>query len=150
MKIRQVIKNKGGNAYSMSPNQTLSDAITVMSENRIGSIVVIDNDTLLSIVTERDVLIAVAQHKNLATLTIADVMAPSLITCDIDASLDEAMGLMITNTTGRRIRHLPVVENDKFQAMISIGDVVEALLTKTEFENKLLKNYIQNWPDEDK
>jgi len=134
----------------MSSNQTLSDAVSIMSENRIGSIVVIDNDQLVSIVTERDVLIAVAQHRDFNTLAIADVMAPSLITCDIDASLDEAMSLMISNATGRRIRHLPVVENGKFQAMISIGDVVEALLTKTELENKLLKNYIQNWPDEEK
>ncbi len=55
---------------------------------------------------------------------------------------------MNNNDTGRRIRHLPVMNGDKYVGMISIGDVVEVLLTKTEFENKLLKSYIQNWPDE--
>lgn len=148
MKVSHILEKRGAESYCVDVEQNLAEAVVLMASKRIGSVVVMNAGVLVSIVTERDVLMAVARQSDLAKVAIKDVMAPKLIVCAVDASIDEAMDLMINNETGRRIRHLPVMDADKFVGVISIGDVVEVLLTKTEFENKLLKSYIQNWPDE--
>ncbi len=149
MKVSHILNKKSSESFSISPEQSMTEAVKLMTEHRIGSVVVMEGDELKSIVTERDVLIALGEHGSLDKIKVADVMAPKLITCPSDTTLDEAMDMMINNDTGKRIRHLPIVDDGKYVGMISIGDVVEALLTKTAFENKLLKNYIQNWPDEE-
>ncbi len=150
MNVSHILKKKGGASYSVVADQPLSDAVAMMTEHRIGSVVVMEDGALKSIMTERDVLIALGKSSDLSQIKVRDVMAPNLITCTAETTIDEAMDMMINNDTGRRIRHLPVVKDDgEYVGMLSIGDVVEALLTKTEFENKLLKNYIQNWPDDE-
>ena len=149
MNISHILTKKGGDNFSISPDQPLAEAVALMARQRIGSVVVMAGDELKSIVTERDVLIAVGEQGSLDGIKVSDVMAPRLVTCSTETTLDEAMDMMINNETGRRIRHLPVVDGDNYVGIISIGDVVEALLTKTEFENKLLKNYIKNWPDDE-
>ncbi len=150
MNVSHILNKKADASYSVTADQSLSEAVAMMAEHRIGSVVVLESGSLKSIMTERDVLMALGRGRDLSQVKVGEVMAPSLITCTADTSLDEAMDLMIHNDTGRRIRHLPVVEGDECVGMLSIGDVVEALLTKKEFENKLLKNYIQNWPDDEK
>ncbi len=150
MNISHILTNKGGGNFSISADQPLAEAVALMARQRIGSVVVLDEKgELKSIVTERDVLMALGEKGSLDGVRVSDVMAPRLVTCSTETTLDEAMDMMINNETGRRIRHLPVVDGDNYVGIISIGDVVEALLTKTEFENKLLKNYIKNWPDEE-
>ena len=148
MKVGHVLKQKGTTCHSTSENQLLTAAAEVMSENRVGSLVVMDGEAIKSIVTERDLMLAVARYKGeISGVKVADVMAKQLITCSAEATLDEVMTLMVNNDTGKRIRHLPVLDDGKLVGVISISDVVEALLTKVEFENKLLKGYIKNWPD---
>ncbi|HGX93523.1 MAG TPA: CBS domain-containing protein [Candidatus Tenderia sp.] len=149
MNVSHILSKKGGSNYSVTADQPLNDAVAMMAEHRIGSVVVLENGALKSIMTERDVLMALGRKGDLSQVKVSDVMAPKLITCAAETTIDEAMDTMINNDTGRRIRHLPVVSGDEFLGMLSIGDVVEALLTKTKFENKLLKSYIQNWPDEE-
>jgi len=150
MKVGQILKQKNNGTFSISADQRLTEAAALMSEHRIGCLVILDNQHPVSIISERDVMLAVSKYgADLPTVSIGDVMAPKLITCDAECTLDEAMELMINNATGRRIRHLPVLQGDQFAGVISISDVVAALLSKTEFENKLLKSYIKNWPDED-
>ncbi len=149
MKVGQILKQKKNGTFSISADQRLTEAAALMSDHRIGSLVVLDDQRLVSIVSERDVMLAVSKYgANLAEVAVGEVMAPKLITCDAECTLDEAMELMMNNATGRRIRHLPVLQGEQFAGVISISDVVEALLSKTEFENKLLKSYIKNWPDE--
>ena len=149
MKVGQILKQKEGGHFSISAEQPLTEAAAVMSENRIGSLVILDGQQPLSIVSERDVMLAVSKYgTDLGSVTVGDVMASQLIVCDAEMTLDEAMEMMINNDTGHRIRHLPVLNEGIFAGVISIGDLVSALLTKTEFENKLLKSYIKNWPDE--
>ncbi len=148
MKVGHIIEEKGVQRFCTTANQSLTDAATLMCENRIGSLVVLDGEDIKSIVTERDVMMAVGGcHGEISGLTVGDVMPKLLITCNVEDTLDHVMDLMINNETGRRIRHLPVLDKSKLVGVISISDVVEALLTKQEFENKLLKNYIKNWPD---
>ena len=148
MKVGHVLKQKGTSCFSASENQLLTEAAEIMSEKRVGSLVVMEGDAIKSIVTERDLMLAVANYRGeISSIKVSDVMAKLLITCDAEDTLDKVMDLMINNETGKRIRHLPVLEDGKLLGVISISDVVEALLTKTEFENKLLKGYIKNWPD---
>jgi len=149
MKVSQILERKGSHCHSIEPDKSLSEAVAVMMQHRIGSLLVIDKGTLVSIVTERDVMWSVNEHgaKVIETI-VADVMARELVTCNGDCSLADAMDLMTKNVTGRRIRHLPVVEGERLLGLISIGDIVNTLLREAEFENKLLRNYIRNWPEE--
>jgi len=149
MNVEHILKNKNAGNYITEANSSLAGAIKIMAANRIGSLIIIQDGKLEGIVTERDVMYAAAEHGDkMFTLKVSDVMSEHLITCDLESTLDHAMEMMINNETEHRIRHLPVVDNDgKFAGIISMSDVVSALLTKTEFENKLLMSYIKNWPD---
>lgn len=150
MNIRYLLDRKGGELYRIGPDARLNEAVSLMARHRIGSLAVMEEERLHSIVTERDVLCAVDAHGgNAGRLYVREIMAPRLVTCTPEMALDEAMELMFDNITGRRIRHLPVVDNDRVLGVISIGDVVHALLTETRFENKLLKHYIRCWPEEE-
>jgi len=151
MNIRHLLDKKGNNRlYRIGPDDRLDDAVSLMARHRIGSLAVIQGQRMLSIVTERDVLRALDHHgPGACRLTVREVMAPRLVTCDADTLLDEAMELMFHNVTGERIRHLPVMERGEPRWIISIGDIVQALLTETRFENKLLKHYIRHWPEEE-
>jgi CBS domain-containing protein len=146
MKVRSITKNKGKPVLGLSPSDSLDLAVTLMMENRIGSLVVTDNEKLVGILSERDLLaILNAKHAMWTPATAADAMTPNPIVCHPDNTLEEVMNLMVDNN----IRHLPVVYEEKLEGMLSITDIVEELLKKAKFENKLLKNYIQNWPDVD-
>lgn len=149
MNIRYLLDRKGDELHRIGPDAKLNEAVSQMARHRVGSLAVMEGQRLLSIVTERDVLCAVDTHgEGAGHLCVREIMAPRLVTCLPDLGLDEAMELMFHNVTGRRIRHLPVVENEHVLGVISIGDVVHALLTETRFENKLLKHYIRCWPEE--
>ena len=150
MKIRHILEKKGHQCHSIAPEQSVPEAVRLMIHNRIGSLVVMDSGQIVGIVTERDVVWAAGEHSvNLINMSVHNIMAKTLVTCTGEDSLDHAMDLMTRNPSKQRIRHLPVIDNGKLIGLISIGDIVHALLTKTEFENKLLKNYIKHWPDEE-
>lgn len=149
MNIEHILKEKGQTFEAVRPDQPLSEAVSVMMAHRIGSVVVCEDDHLRGIVSERDILRMVDERPDgLAGLKVADVMSTDLVTCDPGDGVDDAMSRMMDNATGRRVRHLPVLDGDRLMGIISIGDVVQALLTEVTFENRLLKNYIKNWPDE--
>ncbi len=150
MKISHLLQNKSGDSISVKPEEPLIRAAEIMVENHIGSLIVYQDDKLISIVSERDVMRTVGAHgDNISDIKVADVMAKNLITCDIDDSIDQAMSTMLHNATGSRIRHLPILRDGEFVGVISMSDIIETLLAQTKLENNLLKNYIQNWPDED-
>ncbi len=149
MRIASVLKRKGTEIHVIDPNAPVTEAVRRMVENRIGSLMVVDGGRPVSIITERDVLQALDVDGALAGRTVADLMAARLVVCSSADTVDKAMSLMTHNVTGRRIRHLPVVDDGHLVGMLSIGDVVEALLTEATFENRLLKNYIKHWPEED-
>lgn len=149
MNVSHILKKKGGHYYQIDSERPLTEAVDLMMEHRIGSLLVLDGNDLLSIVTERDVMGAVSRYgADLKKVKVREVMAPKLITCKADCTLDQAMDLMLRNETGKRVRHLPVIDDGNLAGLISIGDIIEALMTETQFENKLLKNYIKNWPEE--
>ncbi len=146
MKVRSVTKNKGKPVITLSPNDSLDMAVSLMMEHRIGSIVITEDDKLVGILSEHDLLtILHNKHAMWSPLTIKDAMTPEPYVCDVDDSLEDAMNMMVEHN----IRHLPVVYKGALKGMLSITDIVEELLKKAQFENKLLKNYIQNWPDDE-
>jgi len=147
MRVRSAMKHKSEPVIKLSPADTLDQAVSLMMEHRIGSILIADPDNLVGILSEHDLLRVLHQglDQSLANITVKAAMTPNPITCDPDDSIEAAMTLMVDND----IRHLPVVYKGKLEGMLSITDTVEELLKKAKFENKLLKNYIQNWPDDE-
>jgi CBS domain-containing protein len=148
MNVGHIFKTKGAEVHAIGPDQPLTDAVALMMRHRIGSLAVLERGALLSIVTERDVMRAV--HESLprfSALRVRDVMAPTLVCCRAQDSIDAAMELLFNNELGRRVRHLPVMDGATLIGIISIGDLVQTLLTETRFENKLLRSYIRNWPE---
>ncbi|GAB4299679.1 MAG: CBS domain-containing protein [Methylophaga sp.] len=145
MKVRSITKNKGKPVIGLSLTDSLDKAVSLMMEHRIGSLVVTDDSgRLVGILSERDLLNILHQkHAMWSPLTAADAMTPDPYFCEPDNTLEECMNIMVEHN----IRHLPVVYKGKLEGMLSITDIVEELLNKAKFENKLLKNYIQNWPD---
>ena len=146
MKVSSIRKNKGKPVIGISPDQPLNAAVELLVENRFGSLVVMENEELIGIITERDLMRVLHEKSEYwSPVTVADAMTPNPIVCEPDNTLEEVMGMMVEN----RIRHLPVVFEGKLEGMLSITDIVEELLNQAKFENRLLKNYIQNWPDEE-
>jgi CBS domain-containing protein len=145
MKVRTITKNKGRPVIGLAPGDSLDQAVTLMMEHRIGSLVVTEGDSLIGILSERD-LLTVLHDKNAMwiPMTAGLAMTKNPITCHPDNTLEEVMQMMVDHN----IRHLPVVYEGGLEGMLSITDIVEELLKKAQFENKLLKNYIQNWPDD--
>jgi CBS domain-containing protein len=148
MRIASVLKRKGAEIHTIDPHAPVTEAVRRMGENRIGSLVVVDGDRPVGIITERDVLQALDAHGTLTGRCIAELMAARLVVCSSADTVDKAMSLMTHNITGRRIRHLPVIDDGHLVGVLSIGDVVDALLTEATFENRLLRNYIKHWPEE--
>lgn len=145
MKVRSVTKNKGKPVITLSPQDSLDKAVALMMEHRIGSLVITEEGQIVGILSERDLLnILHEKHAMWTPLTVTHAMTPNPFTCEPDDTLEEVMNVMVDNN----VRHLPVVYKGKLEGMLSITDIVEELLKKAKFENKLLKNYIQNWPEE--
>ena len=148
MKIKDILEKKGSAVRTIAPEQTVAEAVSQLCEHRIGALVVIgDGGKIIGIISERDVLRESAEaFKRLADPTrtaaapkrVKDIMTKSLIIGLPDDSVDYVMGVMTHN----RVRHLPVVAEGKLIGIVSIGDVVNASLGETTYENRLLKDYI--------
>ena len=140
MKIRDVLAHKGHEVVTIEPHRTVLEAVRTLVEHNIGSVVVTDGGRPAGILTERDVLRLTAGSAGaLDDTTVADAMTRELITSRPDDEVHEIMAVM----TERRIRHLPVVEEERLAGIVSIGDLVNACLRMTEEENQHLRAYIQ-------
>jgi len=150
MKIKDILEKKGSAVRTIGPNETIVELIRRLCDHRIGALVVVGNDGgIAGIVSERDVLRETGellrQHADPARAAAAaapkrvkDVMTRSLVIGVPDDTVDYVMGVMTRN----RIRHLPVVENNKLIGIVSIGDLVNAILRETTYENRMLMDYI--------
>lgn len=141
MRVNEILEVKGDSVYQISPTATLADAVERLVKFNCGSLMVTTPDSVVGIITERDILKAIAAEKcDLATLCVSDFMTRDLITGRPDDEVGGVMGLM----TSRRVRHLPIMNNDRLAGMISIGDVVKAHYDLLAVENHYLKVYIQS------
>jgi CBS domain-containing protein len=142
MRIRDILRTKGPTVITIAPDQPIQEGMQVLVQHNIGALVVSDG-RIRGIMTERDLLRAGASGlEQLARARVRDVMTSDVITASPDAEIQEVMDIM----TEHRIRHLPVVEGGDLCGMISIGDVVNALRSNVETENRLLHAYIEGRP----
>lgn len=144
MIVRDILTIKGGDIYSIWPSQPLSEAVRLMVEHDIGSLVIKDGETMVGLITERDVLRELVRHGcNATTLKVSELMITEPIIAGMDDTVDYVRGVM----TEHRISHMPVVEEERLLGIISFHDVAKACLREANFENLLLKRYIKHWPE---
>jgi CBS domain-containing protein len=141
MKIRDILTVKGDQVHTISPDATLADVVERLVAHNCGSLVVMERDRMIGIITERDILRAcAADHCALEDQRVRNHMSDKLITGEPDDDVGEVMGLL----TRHRIRHLPIQREGKLDGLISIGDVVKAQYDQLCTENHFLKEYIQS------
>ena len=139
MTVNQILSTKGNDVYSVVSTISVYDAIKVMSEKNVGAILVIEDDQLKGIFSERDYARKVIlKDKSSKTTMVHEIMVSNVFTVKPTDDLDNCMEMMIA----KRIRHLPVVEDDKVIGLISIGDVVKCIIEKQKETIQLLDSYI--------
>ncbi len=137
--VRQLLGDKHNRLWSISPDDTVFDAISMMAEHGIGALTVLDAGQLVGIVSERDYTTKVVlQDRQSRATAVRDIMTPKVITVTPDHTIHDCMLLM----TQKRVRHLPVVESTRQVGMISIGDVLKGMLAEQEETIHQLENYI--------
>ena len=145
MQVREIINLKGGTLFTATPQQSLASAIATMAELDVGSLVVMRGGKMAGMLTFREVMLAVAKYgASHDGVTVGDVMVHDPVTAFPDMQANDLRRLMIE----KHSRYLPVMDGDTLLGVISFLDVAKAVLEEQNFENKMLKNYIKNWPDE--
>jgi CBS domain-containing protein len=148
MQVREIIQLKelnGGTLYTATPGQPLVTAIDTMAEFDVGSLVVMESGRIAGLLTFREVLLALKGHgSSPAGMTVGEVMVRDPVTAFPDMEANELRRLMID----RHSRYLPVMDGNTLMGVISLHDLAKAVLEEQSFENRMLKNYIKNWPDE--
>jgi CBS domain-containing protein len=138
MKVTEILREKGTNVHTVSPNATLRTAIERMANHGIGALVVLsDNGELVGLLSERDIVVALARS-GAAVLAdpVADAMTRKIITCSPEDRVNDLMAVM----TRSRMRHLTVMDGGRLAGIISIGDLVKARLNELEFESSVLRD----------
>lgn len=138
--IAQILKLKGSDVWSIGSDATVYGALALMAEKGVGALVVIDQDQVVGIFTERDHARKVDLEGRCSQKSfVRQVMSKEICYVSPQVSVDEAMAIM----TDKRCRHLPVMENEQLVGLASIGDLVKASLDEKDFEIKQLKKYIK-------
>lgn len=137
--VRQVLQEKGREVYSVGPQATVYEALQLMAEKNIGAVVVLEQGRVVGIFSERDYARKVVLHgKASRTTTVGEVMTRDVLYAKPDDSIEDCMSLM----TAKRHRHLPVMDGDRLVGLVSIGDVVKAIISDREFTIRELERYI--------
>ncbi len=140
MKVKDILAVKGNRVVTIDKTTTVLDAMSIFSANRVGSLLIVDKvGVILGIIGARDVLMAVINHLDkLKTMTVDEIMTTNLIVGTEDDHVDYILAIMTEN----RIRHIPIMLGKELKGLVSIGDVVKALLKEKDVENRYLKDYI--------
>lgn len=139
MLVAQILKDKGDQVFTCGPNDSLQDASRALHKRRVGAMVVCDGDRVVGILSERDIVAAVARDGDSCLAK----PVSAYMTKDVEfAKPAEAIDSLMERMTERRIRHLPVLADDRLAGIVSIGDVVKVKITETVIEAESLKAYI--------
>jgi CBS domain-containing protein len=137
--ISDILKNKGGTVHTIEAAETVFEAIRKMSENNVGSLLVMDGEDVCGIITERDYLRRIALEGRTSRNTpVREVMTEKVICAPLECDAEECLALM----TEKRIRHLPIVEGERLVGIVSIGDLVKHRLQRQEYKIAYLTDYI--------
>ena len=145
MKVSDILRVKGGTLYTVSPEQPLAEAAQTMAGRDIGSLVGMSHGDLVGMLTFREVINAiVANGGSVGATTIRGVMDDAPLTCTPDTEIDEVRRMMLQ----RHARYMPVMDHKTLMGVISFYDVAKAVVDSQDFENRMLKAYIRDWPVE--
>ena len=153
MQVSEILKVKGTTLFTVAPESMLSEAVIVMAEHDIGSLVVMNRGRLAGMLTFREVIRVLAkrqvEHRTgptppVAELVVRDVMNPSPTVASPSMEVNDLRRLMLENHQ----RYLPVMDGEVLLGVISFHDVARAVLEEQSFENRMLKAYIRDWPAE--
>jgi len=146
MKVSDILRVKGSTLFTVVPDMPLADAIQTMAEHDMGSLVVMEHGDLTGMLTFREVIAAVVRNGNqVGTLRVRSVMDDHPMTCTMETEMDEVRRMML----GRHARYMPVLDGRTLMGVISLYDVAKAVVDAQDFENRMLKAYIRDWPAEE-
>ena len=145
MKVSDILRVKGNTLYTVTSTEPLSQAVDIMAERDIGSLVVMDHGDLTGMLTFREVIQAIVKNGgSVGTLQVRSAMDDAPLTCTLETEMDEVRRMMLD----RHARYMPVMDRRMLMGVISFYDVAKAVVDSQNFENKMLKAYIRDWPEE--
>ena len=146
MKVSDILRIKGNTLYTVEPSEPLIKALALMAERDIGSLVVVEYGDLVGILTIRELVnVLVKTGGNVKTTIVRTAMDDSPLTCTLETNIDEVRRMMLN----LHARYMPVMDKGLLMGVISFHDVARAVVDSQNFENKLLKAYIHDWPEGD-
>lgn len=146
MQVSDILRVKGNTLYTVSPDQPLAEALATMQSYDIGSLVVMSHGDLVGMLTFREVIVAVVRNGGVVGQTLVrSVMDDHPLTCTPATEIDEVRRMMLE----RHARYMPVLDQRTLMGVISFYDVAKAVVDSQDFENRMLKAYIRDWPVEE-
>ena len=143
MQVKEILRVKGNRLLTIEPAGRAVDAVRTMSEQNLGSLVVLDQGRMMGMLTFREILQSIAQRSGaIGDVRVGDIMVRDPVTAAPDMEVNDLRRTMLESGA----RYLPVMQDGKLIGVISFRDVAKAVLEEQDFENKMLKGYIKNWP----
>jgi len=144
MRVSDILRVKGSTLYTVTPDEPLANAAQVMADRDIGSLVVLSHGELVGMLTFREVIVSVVKNGGaLGGTLVRSAMDDHPLTCTTETELDEVRRMMLE----RHARYMPVLNQGTLMGVISFYDVAKAVVDSQNFENKMLKAYIRDWPE---
>ncbi|RZL65087.1 MAG: CBS domain-containing protein [Variovorax sp.] len=145
MKVSDILRVKGNTLFTVTPDESLAEAVQAMAEKDIGSLVVMEHGDLVGMLTFREVITVIAANGgSVGSTLVRKAMDDHPVTCTMETDLDEIRRIMLE----RHARYMPVMDQRMLMGVISFYDVAKAVVDSQNFENKMLKAYIRDWPAE--
>ena len=146
MKVSDILRVKGNILITVTPDESLATAVQIMSEKDLGSLVVMEHGDLVGMLTFREVMKSLAENDcAIGRVSVRKAMDDAPLTCTSETDMDEVRRMMLNN----HARYMPVMDKRMLMGVISFYDVAKAVVDSQNFENKMLKAYIRDWPDGD-
>lgn len=146
MLVSEILAIKGKVLYTIAPGKRIAEAVEIMNEQDVGSLVVFSGGEMVGMLTFREVLLTVQRGgAEWESISVEEAMIKSPMTASPNIEMDELRRLMVEHHQ----RYLPVMDGHTLLGVVSFHDVAKAVLEEQSFENRMLKNYIRNWPAED-
>jgi CBS domain-containing protein len=143
MQVKEILRVKGSRLLSIDPAGKAADAVATMAKENLGSLVVMEQGRMVGMLTFHELLRALAgRNGSLGDLRVAEIMERDPVTAGPDMEVNDLRRTMLESGA----RYLPVMQDEKLLGVISFRDVAKAVLEEQDFENKMLKGYIKNWP----
>ncbi len=144
MQVSEILKVKGNALFTIAPEGKLAEAVSIMAQHNMGSLVVIDKGRMAGMLTFKEILLAVDKGRGaLGDAKVGDIMERDPVTAGPAMEVNDLRRTMIDSGA----RYLPVLDRDKLIGVVSFRDVAKAVLEEQDFENRMLKGYIKNWPE---